>query len=242
MEDKARLYSSAILGVSLVIASGVAAYAFYATRNTDNTLVVTGSATANVTSDTVKWTLDIERTVDQSGMQQGYTSLAKDLAATQAFLASKGIPDSAVTVSEVYVEQVYDYKSQNGGPTQYNLRQELTINSSDVADISALAKNLSALSAQGVFVSQNQLGFYLSTLPQYRVSLLADAIKDARARAESIAGAAGSRVGPLRSASSAAVQVLAPNSIDSVSDYGSYDTSSIDKTVMVTVRATFAVQ
>jgi hypothetical protein len=35
--------------------------------------------------------------------------------------------------------------------------------------------------------------------------------------------------------------VLAPNSID-VSDYGQYDTSSVEKEVMITVRTTFQVQ
>jgi hypothetical protein len=37
------------------------------------------------------------------------------------------------------------------------------------------------------------------------------------------------------------VQVLAPNSED-VNDYGTYDTSSINKEIMVTVKASFEIK
>jgi uncharacterized protein len=236
-----RVWASAVIALSVVIASGIAAYAFYATRALDNVLSVTGSAKQEVTSDTVKWTIDVSRKVSENVLPSGYPLLAKDLAAVQAFLKSNGVPDDAVTVSQVFTDQVYDYKSQNGGPTQYNLRQEITVNSKDVQGMNALAKNATSLAAQGVFVSQNSLEFYISNLPDLRVALLGDAVKDARARADQIAKAGGQSVGVLRAASSGVVQVLPPNSID-VSDYGSYDTQSITKVVMVTARASFSVR
>lgn len=236
-----RVWASAVIALSVVIASGIAAYAFYATRALDNVLSVTGSAKQEVTSDTVKWTIDISRKVSENVLPSGYPLLAKDLAAVQSFLKSNGIPDDAVTVSQVFTEQVYDYKSQNGGPTQYNLRQEITVSSKDVQGVNALAKNATSLATQGVFVSQNSLEFYISNLPDLRVALLGDAVKDARARADQIAKAGGQSIGVLRAASSGVVQVLPPNSID-VSDYGSYDTQSITKVVMVTARASFSVK
>lgn len=73
------------------------------------------------------------------------------------------------------------------------------------------------------------------------MSLLGAAVSDAKARAEQIAGATKQKVGKLKSAQSGVVQVLRSNSID-VADYGMYDTSTIEKEVMVTVRATFLVQ
>jgi hypothetical protein len=45
----------------------------------------------------------------------------------------------------------------------------------------------------------------------------------------------------LRNASSGVVQVLAADGVD-ISDYGSYDTTSLNKEVMVTVRAVFELQ
>jgi hypothetical protein len=238
-KDTFRLYSSAIIGVSLIIAAGIAAYAFYAVRSLDNVLTVTGSATQEVTSDTVKWTIDIERKADENTMQSGYSLLAKDLVVVQAFLKAQNVPDDAVTVSQVFTEEIY--KQNDTGPTPYNLRQEITVDSKDVQGINTLSKNITSVASQGIFISNNQLEFYVSNLPDLRVSLLADAIKDARARADQIAKAGGQSVGVLRAASSGVVQVLPPNSVD-VSDYGSYDTQSIVKEVMVTAHASFSVQ
>jgi hypothetical protein len=48
-------------------------------------------------------------------------------------------------------------------------------------------------------------------------------------------------VGSIRSASMGVVQVLSPQSIE-ISDYGSYDTSSVEKEVMVTVKAAFSLR
>ena len=83
--------------------------------------------------------------------------------------------------------------------------------------------------------------YYVSTLPQLRVSLVGQAVKDAKARAVEMANSGDSSVGALKSAASGVVQVLAPNST-SVEDYGSYDTSTIQKQVMVTARAVFYVK
>jgi hypothetical protein len=71
-----------------------------------------------------------------------------------------------------------------------------------------------------------------------RVALLSEAIKDAKARAQAIASESGRSIGVLRNASSGVVQVLPQGGID-ISDYGMYDTQSLNKEVMVTVRATF---
>ena len=83
--------------------------------------------------------------------------------------------------------------------------------------------------------------YYVSGLPTLRVSLIGKAVIDARARADSIAKSTGQSVGKLKGASSGVVQVLQQNSND-VSDYGQYDTSTINKDVMVSVRATFTVK
>jgi hypothetical protein len=97
------------------------------------------------------------------------------------------------------------------------------------------------LSAQGIFLSVMQPQYYISNLPELRVQLVGEAVKDAKARASSIAESAGQSVGRLQSAASGVVQVMAPNSID-IADYGSYDTSTIEKQVMVTTKAVFIVR
>lgn len=234
-------YLPATIAGGLVLASIVGSYAFYAVRSLDNVLTVTGSAKTHVTADTVKWRISVTRKVSEFNLSSGYPLLAKDVAAVKSFLKKNGVQDDAVTVSQVFVEEIYKYNSDQSGPREFNLRSEVTVTSSEVASVDALSKNMSELANQGIFVSNNWLEFYISNLPELRVSLLGDAVKDARARAEEIAKAGGRSVGRLKSASSGVVQVLARNSIE-IADYGQYDTSSIEKDVMVTARATFLVQ
>ncbi len=230
----------AIIGISIIIAAALGSYAFYAVHAMDNVLTVTGSAKTHVTSDSVKWRMSLIEKTNEFKMQSAYPLLAKDLSAVTAFLKTNGITDDQVTVSQVFVEQIYN-NNQNGGPQEYNLRQEIVVESKDVHGIDALSKKITELSAQGIFLQWNQLEYYVSNLPDLRVSLLGDAVKDAHARAVEIAKAGGQSVGSLKSASSGVVQVLAPNSIE-VTDYGSYDTQSLEKDVMVTARATFFVR
>ncbi len=185
--------------------------------------------------------MSIIRKVPESNLQGGYPLLARDLGLVQAFLKTNAITDDQVTVSQVFVEEVYKYNQNDGGPREFNLRQEVTVQSKDVHGIDALSKNITELSSKGVFLQWNSLEYFVSNLPELRVSLLGDAVKDAHARAVEIAKAGGQSVGSLKSASSGVVQVLAPNSIE-VTDYGSYDTQSLEKDVMVTARATFFVR
>ena len=228
-----------IVGVSLMLSAVVGAYTFYRVRSFDNSLSVVGSAKQAVMADSAKWQSSVSRIVPAGQLQSGYTQLARDSAVVIDFLKKNGISDEALDVSPVFVEERYDYNNQ--GPREYTLRQNLTVESKDVNQIADLAKRASQLINQGVFFSPGQPEYYYSGLASLRVSLLADAIKDARARAEQLAVSSGQRVGALKSAASGVVQVLSPNSID-VSDYGQYDTSSIAKEVMVTVRASFVVR
>jgi hypothetical protein len=71
--------------------------------------------------------------------------------------------------------------------------------------------------------------------------MLAEATKNAKDRAERIAESSGSKVGSMRSADMGVFQVMAVNSTE-VSDYGAYDTTSIDKNVMAVVRASFSLR
>jgi hypothetical protein len=101
-----------------------------------------------------------------------------------------------------------------------------------------MSRKVPELAGKGVLIAIQSLEYYYSKLPDLRVSLLSDAVADAKARAEKIGVGTGREIGAVQSASSGVVQVLAPNSID-ISDYGNYDTSTIEKEVMVTVKASF---
>ncbi|MEI7765687.1 MAG: SIMPL domain-containing protein [bacterium] len=228
-----------ILGLSLVISATIGSLTFYKLRSMDY-ISTTGSAKKAVVSDKVKWNTSITRSIRQSTVKDGYAKLDTDLKEVQAFLSTNGIPAESIDVSPVLMNEVYEQNPSTD--KKYNLVQNIEIQSADVQKISDLSKNTNSLIVdKGVLFSTNSLEFYYSKLPEVRVELLASAVGDAKARAEQLAIAGGKKIGTLKSASSGVVQVMAPNSVE-VSDYGMYDTSKINKEIMVTVKASFEIK
>ncbi|NDE68127.1 SIMPL domain-containing protein [bacterium] len=243
-DTKNVLYFAGIIGGSLILSALIGGVSMYKMRSLDNVLSVTGSARTHVVADQVKWSASFSRVVRQSDLKKGYAMIAADLTLVKAFYASHGLDDSSITISPASMMDYYDYSSSPSSPAkekQYSISQTITVNSSDVAGVTDIAKQSSALIDKGVIFMSSSPEYYYSGLSDLRVSLLSSAIHDARNRAEKIAESSGERVGSLRSASSGVVQVLPAHSVD-VSDYGTYDTSSIDKEVMLTVKAAFSMR
>jgi hypothetical protein len=231
-----------ILGVAFLLVGLMAAWTAVSIKNASDTLTVTGSATQDVSADTAKWTVSGNRTAFEAGVPSATTQVLADTRRIVAFFKNAGIADEAIVVGAVRADQDYSaYSSDPNAPKRYVVRQDVTVSSNDPALIQKLSQDTSALSNQGIVLAVQDPQYLLSNLPEYRVSLAGAAMKDAKARAEQLVKDAGQSVGRLKSASTAAVQVMAADSLD-VSDYGTYDTRTIDKTVMVSVRATFAVQ
>ena len=229
-----------IMGTSLIVSSIIFSWAFYQSRNSSDTLSVTGSASQQVVSDNAKFSGNFSRIVKVSVLKSGYEQMSSDLKIVKNFLKAQGIDEKDVTIMPISMFEVYknnDYQTEK----EYTLTQQVEVSSSDVNKITALAQQTQNLINGGVIFSTNQVEYYYTKLPELRVSLLSDAIKDAKARAEKLVESAGNKVGGLKSAASGVVQVLPANSME-ISDYGSYDTSKINKNVMVTVRATFGIK
>lgn len=228
-----------ILGGSFLIAVILSAVTVFQIRALNDTVSVTGSAKMEVTSDQAKWIGQTTRRVSESNLKTGYSQLASDFAATQAFFKAQGIAATDITVTPISMNEVY--QQDQSAPKLYDLTQTFTIQSSDVKQITAAANNVSSLIGQNVIFSTQSLEYYYSKLSDARVQLLSQAISDAKARAGEIAKNSNRGVGSLKSASSGVVQVQSLNSTD-VSDYGSYDTSQIEKQVTVTVKASFSLR
>jgi len=239
IKERSFINSRFLIAMALVISTAIGAYTFYRVRSFDNTLTVTGSATKLVTSDHVKWVGTINRVAKVSTLKAGYADMARDLTEVKAFLKEKNITDDQIVISPIFMDQNYD--QPQGAERAYTLRQTIDVNSLDVNAIAEVAKNIQPLIEKGVIFSTQSLEYTYSKLPEERVNMLADAIKDAKARASVLALSSGKVVGQLKSASSGVVQVMSANSLD-VSDYGSYDTSKVEKNIMLTVKASFTLK
>ncbi len=226
-----------IIGLCFIVGMLIVSYTFYKVKALDNTLSVVGSARMRVTSDIVRWTATFSTTIPEENLKDGYRRMSNDLNLILEFYKKNGIDTKTLVISPVSVERPWIYNNQQE-PKETILRQTVEMQSGDLEKITTLAKNFQELLDEGVNFSTQSLEYYYSKLPDLRVELLTEAMNDAKARAEKIAQSSGKKVGSLKSASMGVVQVLAPNSTE-VSDYGSYDTATIEKEVMVTVRAVF---
>jgi hypothetical protein len=81
--------------------------------------------------------------------------------------------------------------------------------------------------------------YVYTRLATLRPQLLAAAMQDAQRRARVLVAASGARLGTLRGVDVGVFQVTTPNSTQ-VSDYGAYDTTTLNKDVTAVVNATFA--
>ena len=166
-----------------------------------------------------------------------------NLKTVKDFLTTQKVDMKDLNISTVSMEQNYDYNQNNVSASEkdYTLRQNIEISSGDVNKITSLAQATQSIINKGVIFSVNPVEYYYTNLPQMRVDLLADAVKDAQARAKKLVESTGKTLGSLKAAASGVVQVLPANSLE-ISDYGTYDTSSINKNIMVTAKVSFGIK
>lgn len=230
-----------IIGVSLVLSAFIVANTFYNVKALENSLAVTGLAKKNVTSDMAKWSGSFSRTITMDAMKDGYAQMAKDLAVVNKFFKSNGVDEKSVTISPVFMDKDYSYNNTGNEPQKYVLRQDVQLQLSDVAKVTDIAKKASDLASGDVLFSANSPEYYFTKLDDVRLELMASAVKDAQTRADVIAKSGGKSVASMTSAAAGVTQVLPLNSVD-VSDYGTYDTTTVEKEVMMTVHASFGLK
>jgi hypothetical protein len=230
--------SALILAGAIVAGSTIGSYAMYSIRALDNTLTVTGSTKERVMADSARWRISVDEIVVDGNQSQGFARVAHNVEIAKAFLIKNGFAEDSITIAPA---ETYDIYSNDNSVRKVTVSQALTVTSDDVQLVENVALKTATLSQSGVRFSAQQPQYLISQLPDLRVSLLGKATEDAKARAEKIAESMDQNVGRMKSATSGVVQVTAPDSID-FSDYGQYDTSTIEKDVMLSVRVTYTLK
>lgn len=227
-----------ILGLSLIISAVIVSGTLLDIKKLNNVVSISGSAKQSVTADSARWTGNFSRSAYATDLKSGYEAMKRDENLVVNFLEDQGF-GGKFEISPVFMYEVY--KSDQLAPKEYNLSQSVEVRSDDVNKMKALAKNTEKLVGSGVVFSSNPVEYYYSKLPEIRISLLPEAIKDAKARAQAIANSSARKVDEIQSVTMGVVQVMPIGAIE-ISDYGTYDTSSIEKEVMITVKATFSLK
>lgn len=237
---KSILYIVIALILALALGGGlVRVGAGFADRSA-NGITVTGSAKTSATADNVVWTLNVSLT--RQTVSDAVTKVGADVAAVSKYLTAGGIPADELTLGSVstYANEEFSNGNSTGRILNYRASRDVVVRSKDVELISKLSQGIGSILQAGVSVNNYGPQYYLSTLPKLRPQLLEKAMKDAKVRAEAITKAVGGKVGAVQAVRSGVFQVTTPDSTE-ISDSGSYDTSSIEKTVTSTVSVTFKV-
>lgn len=203
---------------------------------------VTGSARKNVQSDLVVWRASFA--VEDEALLGAHAKLKGDLAKVQEFLQARGAGN--FTLFPVQIREITARVKNDGDESVtkrlgYRLTQRLELQSTDLAPTIRLGTESAVLLEQDVALVSEGLEFIYTKASEAKVEMMAEATKDARARAEQIARQGGRTIKELRTARMGVVQIN-PLYSSATSWEGNNDNSSFEKTITTTVSATFSLQ
>ena len=208
----------------------------------NQTIRVTGSASQNITSDKAAWTIQIKN--KKSTLKEGYTKLNADTKTAIDFFTSNGISENNIEISSVNSYENYR-RMPNGNTTNdvesYNVYRYITVKSDNIAKLTEISQKVDELIDKDINLSSENVQYFVSNLDDIKVKMIGEASKNAKERAKSIISGTNGEIGVMTGARMGVFQIVPVDSTD-VNDYGINDTTSIEKKVVATVTATFAVK
>ena len=229
------------LAIGLVLASVIGGWAFVKGKRGDQIITVTGSARKRIKSDLVIWKAGVS--YQAPALADAYRSLAENVPRVKSYLVGKGIAENQITISSISSQTLHaktDQGEDTGTITGYSLRQELEVRSTDVDKIAQIAREATELINQGILLESAAPEYHYTKLGEEKITMLAEAAKDAKVRAAKVAESTGSSIGSVRTARMGVLQIT-PADSNEVSDSGMNDTSSLDKDITAVVNVGFEI-
>ncbi len=229
------------LAVGLVVSAAVVSRSLERIKLAGDKIMVKGYAEEKVVSDAGMWRGTVS--VRATDLQAGYRELEQDSARVMQMLKTTAGEGASVSVAPVTTRTVYETGTggvQTGRVAGYELERAYELTSNDVKLIGRIAGEASSLISDGVNINSWPPQYFFGDLNAVKVRLIGAATRDAQLRAEQFAANSGVTVGPLRSASQGVFQITRPNSTETA-DYGSYDTSTVEKVVKAVVTVEYSV-
>lgn len=244
MDDRKsqHLYGLATLALGLLLGLVAVSASLKDIRKGAEEVQVTGSSRRPIRSDFVVWRLMVS--VQSPSMTQASGELTRGADRVRAFLKAEGIADSLVTVKPVEaagVPEVTAEGRETGRIIASRASQTFEVRSPDVDGVTRTSLRIGSLIAEGIPVQPQSPEYLYTKLADVRTTLLEEATKDARQRAEAIVRSTGGTIGAARDARMGVFQIT-PRFSTEVADYGINDVTSIDKDVTAVVRVTFAIR
>jgi len=240
------LARSGVIGVAIactaVILSAGLVEAFRI-KHQEKRITVTGSASRRIRSDLIVWRATVRsQNPDLTG---AYKKLAADVPTLVDFIKTHGMTDQQITVSAASITEVHP-RTQEGVEQEavvaaYVARQDVVVESADIAKVEQISREVTQLLDRGVYVQSTPPLYIYTRLAPLKIQMLADASKDARLRAEQIAINTNCTLGKLITGHMGVMQVNEKFATE-VSAEGNNDKTTLEKDVLAVVSAAFEVR
>ena len=207
---------------------------------------VKGAAGIPVRADMASWSL----TVNTKGKDliQGSTLNSKHTQMIYDYLISTGFTPEEIVIEAVVPHTNYKRKYVQVSPTytreentaevlSYDFYRTITINTKRLEVVSKSYEGVSALLSQGIDLNIEKPAYRVSDIETKKLAVLKEAIRNAHLRAQLFTGLDDSKSLELSNAQSSVFQITRPEA--EASDYGYYDTSTVDKVARTVVTVTF---
>lgn len=236
-------YSNAIvIALAIIIGAFVIGSAYKYKFISSETIVVTGLAEKDFTSDQIVWKGQYSRT--GFDLKEAYTQIKSDEVVIKAYLKEKGIPDSNMVFLAVDVVKNFNYENAPSGVSKsvfsgYTLTGGVKVDSRQIQLVEKVSREVTELLQKGIEFSSNKPSYYYSKLNELKIDLLAKAAEDAKLRAETIAKSSDVGLGSLKKANMGVFQITGKNDNEDYSYGGSFNTSSKEKTASITLKVEY---
>lgn len=161
------------------------------------------------------------------------------------FLIGQGIKPENLELKPIYVEEnieayIDDLGKDRSRKNGFKARRDLYISTNDLETLSKTFANIQDLKAKNMAISFDSPSYYLENVEEIKRGLIAQATKDAQARAEEFANTSNVKVGTLKAASQQDFSIR-PAKPDSQHAQTGDDTSAIEKKVRLVISAQYAI-
>jgi hypothetical protein len=236
------LRAGAVLAIANIVCVLIFSWAWVHVRADPKAITVTGSAKKALRSDLIVWTAKVSGTDEK--LEAAYDTLKHSVDTTVAYLKSRQIAESQIKVGSIETHKHHERDAKGNEldkVSSYELTQPVEVSSGDVDRVADAARSVTELIKDGVLLESDAPRYLYTKLADLKITMLAEATKDATARAQQIASNSNATLGPVIDAKMGVMQINAIHSND-VSGSGVNDTTSLEKEISAVVTARFGLR
>ncbi len=238
--------SALLFSMAIIIAAALLGKAYFDRSRPSSIISVTGLGETNFTSDLIVWEGRFQ--TENADLSAAYAQLEADKALIKTYLENNGVAADAIVFSAVSTRENNRARYSSDGRyigedfIGYVLSQQVEIESTEVAQIEKVAREVTELLNQGVKFYSMPPRYYFTALSDLKIELISKATEDARLRSEQIAKNSGAALGKLESAQMGIFQITGQNSDENYTWGGAFNTADKEKTASITMKLTYELE